>query len=38
MMAVIGQKNIAKMSTVPTDDFLWVIGDATKGIPPYTIK
>jgi hypothetical protein len=24
--------------TIPEDDFLWVIGDASKGIPPYTIK
>lgn len=31
-------KKHRKDNTVPTDDFLWVIGDATKGIPPYTIK
>lgn len=31
-------KKHRKDDTVQTDDFLWVIGDATKGIPPYTIK
>ena len=30
-------KKHRKDDTAPTDDFLWVIGDATKGIPPYTI-
>jgi hypothetical protein len=38
MMAVTGQKKIAMMTLSLTDDFLWVIGDASKGIPPYTIK